>query len=161
MFNVRTISEIEESIINDSMFMAKHIDDDSDRYEQAVLAAGESEIESEEELRNYYPHAFDRDFVDEELLTEFSVILDMEHTLSPEKILNCSKITDSDKIYTCKVRSFHNNKFVNNYIHIYLDETYTNQDKKQYDAECTCAAVCYALGHEFVAVLDITDYINK
>ena len=152
-----TVNEIENEIIRETAHMRELESKDTDKYEMAIIASGENELYMEELLREYYPRAFDRDFIDEELYNELTFILDREHNLSLEMILNATKISDKDRIYTCKVRSFHNGKFVNNYIHIYLDGKYIVKEKKQLDAELTCSAICCAIGHEFVAVLDIKE----
>lgn len=151
------IKRIEKCIVDETAYIKRLEAKDAERYELAILVAGETELLAEEELRNYYPHAFDRDFSDEELYNELSYILDKEHYLDPNVILNVTKIVDNDKVYVCKVRSFHNGKFVNNYVQIYLDGNYKVEEKKQLDAELTCSAICYAVGHEFVAVLEIKE----
>lgn len=152
-----TVNEIEDEIVKETAYIKELESKDPDKYEMQIMTAGENELYFEELLQEYYPHAFDRDFVDEEIYNACTFILDREHHLSPEMILKVTKIDDNDKIYVCKVRSFHNGKFVNNYVHIYLDGNYTDEKRKQYDAECACAAICYAIEHEFVAVLDITE----
>ena len=152
-----TVNNIEDEIVKETAYIKELESKDPDKYEMQIMTVGENELYFEELLQEYYPHAFDRDFVDEEIYNACTFILDREHHLSPEMILEVTKIDDNDRIYVCKVRSFHNGKFVNNYVHIYLDGNYTDENRKQYDAECACAAICYAIGHEFVAVLDITE----
>ena len=71
-------------------------------------------------------------------------------------ILNATKIADDDVIYTCKVRSFKNGRFVNNYIQIYLDKEYNDDKRFQYDMDMACASICAVLRHEFVTVLEYT-----
>lgn len=153
-----TVGEIEDEIVKGTAYIKELESKCLNEYdEMQIMAAGEDKLYFEELLQEYYPHAFDRDFVDEEIYNSCAFILDREHHLSPEMILKVTKIDDNDKIYVCKVRSFHNGKFVNNYVHIYLDGNYTDEKRKQYDAECACAAICYAIEHEFIAVLDITE----
>ena len=83
-----TVNEIENEIIRETAHMRELESKDTDKYEMAIIASGENELYMEELLREYYPRAFDRDFIDEELYNELTFILDREHNLSLELILH-------------------------------------------------------------------------
>lgn len=75
--------------------------------------------------------------------------------VTPDDILNATKMADNDVIYECTIRSFKSGKFVNNKVHIYLDKDYTDRnDMFQEDVNMACCAIATALGHIFITVVN-------
>ena len=95
-------------------------------------------------------------FINEEIFYALDIYYQRDEYISPQMILNATKIMDDDAIYTCKVRSFKNGRFINNYIQIYLDKEYNDDKRFQYDMDMACASICAVLRHSFVAVLEYT-----
>ena len=168
MENTRTFTIEElETLIKDNHTKQKDADESKfctdNAYDMYTEALWEDEMFYKNEYRKVYPHAFPRDiedeeetFIDEEIFYALDIYYQRDEYISPEMILNATKITDEDVIYTCKVRSFKNGRFVNNYIQIYLDKEYNDDKRFQYDMDMACASICAVLRHEFVAVLEYT-----
>lgn len=132
-------------------------------YDMYTEALWEDEMFYKNEYRKVYPHAFPGDtedeeetFIDEEIFYALDIYYQRGEYISPEMILNATKISNDDVIYNCKVRSFKNGKFVNNYIQVYLDKEYNDDKRFQYDMDMACASICAVLRHKFVAVLEYT-----
>ena len=132
-------------------------------YDMYTEALWQDEMFYKNEYRKVYPHAFPGDteeeeetFIDEEIFYDLDIYYQRGEYISPEMILDATKITDDDVIYTCKVRSFKNGRFINNYIQIYLDKEYNDDKRFQYDMDMACASICAVLRHSFVAVLEYT-----
>ena len=68
------------------------------------------------------------------------------------------EISNVPVLDTVEINNFE--KFVNNNVHIYLDNNYTDNDNMIIDATKTCNAICNVIGHEFVAVLECKK-VNK
>ena len=156
-----TVTEIENEIEN-LLSKIYELDalNENDRYEYEIFALMDERTELKNRLRYFYPYAFDSTFIDEELVEDLEIIYGTTGKISPDDILSATKISDTDAIYICKVRSFVDGRFVNNNIHIYLDNNYTDNDNMMIDATKTCNAICNAIGHEFVAVLECKK-VNK
>lgn len=150
-----TVAEIENEIENllSRIYELDTLNED-DRYECEIFALMDERAELKNRLRQFYPYAFDSTFVDEELVEDLEIIYGTARKISSDDILNATKISDTDAIYICKVRSFIDGKFVNNDVHIYLYNNYTDKDNMIIDATKTCNAICNVIGHEFVAVLE-------
>ncbi len=132
-------------------------------YDMYTEALWQDEMFYKNEYRKVYPHAFPGDteddeepIIDEVLFNALDIYYQRGEYISPEMILNATKLSDDDAIYNCMVRSFKNGKFVNNYIQVYLDKEYNNDNRFQYDLNVACASICAALRHKFVAVLEYT-----
>lgn len=162
MEKVMTVTEIENELSN--IYKSRKKWEESgwqydgplheDRYDMEMDALYDSEQYYIDKLRDTYPNAFDSEYGDTECYEALATIYEQWDRISPEDILNATKLDDTDVIYVCKVRSMYNGKFVNNYVHIYMDNDYTGrEDIMIQDYEMACSAICYALGHEFVAVL--------
>lgn len=168
MENTRTFTVEElETLIEDNYTKQENADESKFRtdnaYDMYMEALWEDEMFYKNEYRKVYPHAFPGDteddeepFIDEEIFYALDIYYQRGEYISPEMILNATKIADDDVIYTCKVRSFKNGRFVNNYIQIYLDKEYNDDKRFQYDMDMACASICAVLRHEFVTVLEYT-----
>ena len=168
MENTRTFAIAElETFIKDNYIKQENADESKFRtdnaYDMYTEALWEDEMFYKNEYRKVYPHAFPGDteddeepFIDEEIFYALDIYYQRGEYISPEMILNATKIADDDVIYTCKVRSFKNGRFVNNYIQIYLDKEYNDDKRFQYDMDMACASICAVLRHEFVTVLEYT-----
>lgn len=168
MENTRTFTVEElETLIKDNYAKQKNADESKFRtdnaYDMYTEALWEDEMFYKNEYRKVYPHAFpgatedeEEIFIDAEIFDALDIYYQRGEYISPEMILNATKIADDDVIYTCKVRSFKNGRFVNNYIQIYLDKEYNDDKRFQYDMDMTCASICAVLRHEFVTVLEYT-----
>lgn len=168
MENTRTFTVEElETLIKDNYAKQENADESKFRtdnaYDMYTEALWEDEMFYKNEYRKVYPHAFpgatedeEEIFIDAEIFDALDIYYQRGEYISPEMILNATKIADDDVIYTCKVRSFKNGRFVNNYIQIYLDKEYNDDKRFQYDMDMTCASICAVLRHEFVTVLEYT-----
>lgn len=168
MENTRTFAIAElETFIKDNYIKQENADESKFRtdnaYDMYTEALWEDEMFYKNEYRKVYPHAFPGDteddeepFIDEEIFYALDIYYQRGEYISPEMILNATKIADDDVVYTCKVRSFKNGRFVNNYIQIYLDKEYNDDKRFQYDMDMACASICAVLRHEFVTVLEYT-----
>ena len=165
MENTRTFTVAElETLIKDNYTAQKNTYESDFRtdnaYDMYTEALWEDEMFYKNEYRKVYPHAFPGDmeepFIDEEIFYDLDIYYQRGEYISPEMILDATKITDDDVIYNCKVRSFKNGRFVNNYIQIYLDKEYKDDKRFQYDMDMACASICAVLRHSFVAVLKYT-----
>ena len=168
MENTRTFTVEElETLIEDNYTKQENADESKFRtdnaYDMYTEALWEDEMFYKNEYRKVYPHAFpgatedeEEIFIDEEIFYALDIYYQRGEYISPEMILNATKIADDDVIYTCKVRSFKNGRFVNNYIQIYLDKEYNDDKRFQYDMDMACASICAVLRHEFVTVLEYT-----
>ena len=168
MENTRTFTVEElETLIEDNYTKQEDADESKFRtdnaYDMYTEALWEDEMFYKNEYRKVYPHAFpgatedeEEIFIDEEIFYALDIYYQRGEYISPEMILNATKIADDDVIYTCKVRSFKNGRFVNNYIQIYLDKEYNDDKRFQYDMDMACASICAVLRHEFVTVLEYT-----
>ena len=166
MENTRTFTVEElETLIKDNYIKQENADESKFRtdnaYDMYIEALWEDEMFYKDEYRKVYPHAFPGDtedeketFIDEEIFYALDIYYQRDEYISPEMILDATKITDDDVIYTCKVRSFKNGRFINNYIQIYLDKEYNDDKRFQYDMDMACASICTVLRHGFVAVLE-------
>ena len=156
-----TVAEIENEIEN---LLSKICELDAlnedDRYECEIFALMDERAELKNRLRYFCPYSFDSTFTDEELVEDLEIRYSTTGKISSDDILSATKISDTDAIYICKVRSFVDGKFVNNNVHIYLDNNYTDNDNMIIDATKTCNAICNVIGHEFVAVLECKK-VNK
>ena len=150
-----TVAEIENEIENLlSKICELDAPNEDDRYECEIFALMDERAELKNRLRYFYPYAFDSTFTDEELVEDLEIRYSTTGKISSDDILSATKISDTDAIYICKVRSFVDGKFVNNNIHIYLDNNYTDKDNMIIDATKTCNAICNVIGHEFVVILE-------
>ena len=141
MENTRTFTVAElETLIKDNYNEQENTYESDFRtdnaYDMYTEALWQDEMFYKNEYRKVYPHAFPGDteedeepFIDEEIFYALDIYYQRGEYISPEMILNATKISDDDVIYNCKVRSFKNGKFVNNYIQVYLDKEY-NDDKR-------------------------------
>ena len=166
MENTRTFTVEElETLIEDNYTKQENADESKFRtdnaYDMYTEALWEDEMFYKNEYRKVYPHAFpgatedeEEIFIDEEIFYALDIYYQRGEYISPEMILNATKIADDDVIYNCKVRSFKNGRFVNNYIQIYLDKEYNDDKRFQYDMDMACASICAVLRHEFVTVLE-------
>lgn len=127
------------------------------QYDMSSEALWEEEEMLKEAIKRIYPYAFNEgEMMDNDVYECIHINLEQNHMIRPEDILEATALSDDDAKYLCKIRSFHNGKFINNNVIIYMDKDYTNREKVfAEDYNNTCSAIAYGLGHEFVAVVDI------
>lgn len=108
------------------------------------------------QYKKIYPNAGNEDMMDESIYNNLKKVQIQTGIVTPNDILNATRMTDDDVIYECTIRSFKSGKFVNNKVHIYLDKDYTDRDDVfQEDVNMACCAIATALGHIFVAVANV------
>lgn len=160
-----SIEEIEKALVDNyknwetltDRYYAEKISEDS--YDRSSEALWDEEENLKEMYRETYPNAFNDETVgDEHIFEIINIYFEQNHIVTPEVILYATAMEgeDTDAEYICKVRSFHNGKFVNNYVHVYMDNDYTGRERVfKEDCDNTCMAIAKAIGHEFVAVIDV------
>lgn len=160
---MKSINDIEKALCQNYMSRKKldelgYSDEISEsRYDMEREALWEEEVALKEAIRHTYPYAFNAgEVMDDEIYENININFEQNHVISPEDILEATALSDEDAKYLCKIRSFHNGKFINNNVVIYMDNDYTDREKVfMEDYNNTCSAIAYALGHEFVAVIDV------
>ena len=159
-----TVEEIEKALVENYMSRKKlnergYSDEISEyEYDMEGEALWEEEVKLREAYKNIYPYAFNKGtMMDEAIYDALNIPFEQGDIITPEDILNATKLDDTDVKYICKVRTFHNGKFINNYVTIYMDNDYTTQRAENFEEDYnnTCSAIAYAIGHEFVAVVEI------
>lgn len=131
-------------------------DNVDDNYATMYMDALDTEAEYLiNQYKKIYPNAGNENMMDVTVYHDLKVVQAQAGIVSPNDILNATKITDDDVIYVCTIRSFKSGKFVNNKVHIYLDKDYTDRDDVfQEDVNAVCCAIATALGHIFITVVD-------
>ena len=161
--NTMSINDIEKALCQNYKARKKldergHSDEISENeYDMEGEALWEEEAMLKEAIRRTYPYAFNAgEMMNDEIYENININFEQNHVISPEDILEATALSDDDAKYLCKIRSFHNGKFINNNVIIYMDKDYTNREKVfTEDYNNTCSAIAYGLGHEFVAVVDV------
>lgn len=131
-------------------------DNVDDNYATMYMDALDTEAEYLiKEYKKIYPNAGNEDMMDETVYNNLKVVQTQAGIVSPNDILNATKMADDDVIYECTIRSFKSGKFVNNKVHIYLDKDYTDRaDVFQEDVNMACCAIATALEHIFITVVN-------
>ena len=131
-------------------------DNVDDNYATMYMDALDTEAEYLiNQYKKIYPNAGNEDMMDESIYNNLKEVQMQTGIVTPNDILNATKMTDDDVIYECTIRSFKSGKFVNNKVHIYLDKDYKNRnDMFQEDVNMACCAVATDLEHIFITVVD-------
>lgn len=131
-------------------------DNVDDNYATMYMDALDTEAEYLiNQYKKIYPNAGNEDMMDEYIYNNLKEVQMRAGIVTPDDILNATKMADDDVVYECTIRSFKSGKFVNNKVHIYLDKDYTNRNAMfREDVNMACCAIATALGHIFITVVD-------